>query len=685
MPADGWRAFEGLTNLTALYLDGNRVTEIPTEAWRTLGRLKNLSSLFLNNPCVMPNEGWVELGRLKDLTYLSLGGIKMRPALDAAWGSLTGLTKLKYLILDNCGLGEIAPWGWRTLGSLTNLVLLWLRGNDIKRVPSDGWRQLGRLGHLRNLDLSRNEITSIPLKGWLALGTLSNIEKIWLQGNQITAVPPEAWDRLGQLHELKELHLTNNRLDGIPLEGWDTHNRFVNLRRLDLTGNPLPEEMLAAAERGPRSLFDYLEAARLRAAHPRTVKLMLLGEPACGKTTLVEALSGNPSPCDPNRTETIGVSVRRLTKKSPEDGRPLYLAAWDFAGQHMEYATHQFFLRAGGVYLIVWKARLGSDYGQRDLWYWLELLKMRVREPVFLLVTTHTGKTPSGINLAEIQSQYPGCQGHFEVELCDGAGLAVLETKILDLAVTSPSMKAVWPAPWLAVLNEIRKMRELEPYITTGAFWELCARNELAEPQAQRDLADQLDRLGEIVFYDREPLDRFVMLDPTWVTELVASVVRDKGVRDQGGTLNHADLDRIWATVAAEVRDHLENLMDEYDLAYRPTTRGHSESSIVVEALPSAPAEIRSTDIAVGRPQTEMIYRFPTLTRHLPPGVPTWAFARARRCMKPGDHPWRDAALFEDPDTNSQAIVLSSEIEREVRLRVASDYPPISLPSSMKF
>jgi hypothetical protein len=53
----------------------------------------------------------------------------------------------------------------------------------------------------------------------------------------------------------------------------------------------------------------------------------------------------------------------------------------------MEYASHQFFLRAGGVYLVVWKARLGSDYGQRDLWYWLELLKMRVNNPVVLLVT----------------------------------------------------------------------------------------------------------------------------------------------------------------------------------------------------------------------------------------------------------------------------------------------------------
>ena len=403
---------------------------------------------------------------------------------------------------------------------------------------------------------------------------------------------------------------------------------------------------------------------------------MLLGEPASGKTTLVEALNGNARPCDPNRPETVGVDIQRIEKTSPQDGRPMYLSTWDFAGQHMEYATHQFFLKSGGVYLILWKARLGSDYGQRDLWYWLELLKMRVKDPEFLLVTTHTGQTPSGLNMREIYASYPGCKGHFEVELSDGTGVAALEAKILELAMASPSMKAVWPAPWLAVRDAMRARRAENPYVPAETFWKVCAEHEVTDARKQRDLADQLDKLGEIVYYADEPLSRFVILDPTWVTELVAKVVRDKTVRDQNGTLNSADLDRIWGNLPGAVRDHLENLMDEYDLVYKTAVHQHPQSSIVVEALPPAPDEIQILDIAAARPQTEMIYRFPTLVRHLPPGVPTWAFARARRYTKPGTGPWRNAARFEDTDTNSEAIVFSSETDREVRLRVAADYPP---------
>jgi hypothetical protein len=192
-------------------------------------------------------------------------------------------------------------------------------------------------------------------------------------------------------------------------------------------------------------------------------------------------------------------------------------------------------------------------------------------------------------------------------------------------------MKAVWPEPWLAVRDEIRGMRAGSPYIPAEAFWELCAEKEVVEERRQRDLADQLDKLGEIVYYADDPLSRFVILDPTWVTELVAKVVRDKLVRDRGGTLYPADLDRIWGNLPGEIRDHLENLMDEYDLVYRASVRQRPQASIVVEALPLAPEEVRTLDIAAGRPQTEMIYRFPTLLRHLPPGVPTWAFARSRR------------------------------------------------------
>ncbi|MBV9770622.1 MAG: leucine-rich repeat domain-containing protein [Bryobacterales bacterium] len=671
-----WEALARMSTLKHLFLQDNRIGDIPREGWETLGRLSKLSTLFLSrNGGRMAEEGWKALSRLRDLETLSLAGFKIGKPSAENWATLGNLRKLGSLLMSGNEVGDIPAEGWQALGRLTSLRRLWLMNNNLTKVPAVGWTALGQLSGLEELDLSYNRIDNISLEGWNVLSLLSNLRVLHLEANTITNVPAEGWDALSRLQNLEKLFLKGNQISNIPLEGWD-QGRFAKLEELNLSGNPLPEDLLTAASRGPRSFLEYLEAARVRAAHPRTVKLMLLGEPAAGKTTLVEALSGNQNPCDPNRPETIGVNVRRIQKNSAHDGRPLYFATWDFAGQHMEYATHQFFLKSGGIYVILWKARLGSDYGQRDLWYWLELLRMRVKDPEFLLVTTHTGTTPSALDVREVQSSYPGFRGHFEVELCDGTGLAALEERLLELAGASPSMRAVWPAPWLAVRDAVREMRAQSPYISATEFWRLCAKHEVNQMRAQRDLADQLDKLGEIVYYADDPLSRFVILDPTWVTELVAKVVRDRQVRDQDGTLNPADLDRIWGDLPTDVRDHLENLMDEYDLAYKMLVHDHARSSIVVEALPPAPEEIRTLDIAGTKPQTEMIYRFPTLVRHLPPGVPTWAFARSRRYLKTGTGPWRNSARFEDADTNSEAIVFSSELDREVRLRVAADYPP---------
>jgi hypothetical protein len=101
------------------------------------------------------------------------------------------------------------------------------------------------------------------------------------------------------------------------------------------------------------------------------------------------------------------------------------------------------------------------------------------------------------------------------------------------------------------------------------------------------------------------------------------------------------------------------------------------DASIVVEALPYAqPEDRKELELPAKQPRMEMIFRFPTLQRHLPPGIPTWGIARAHRLAHRGLGPWRDAAFFEDRETASQAVVLASDATKEVRLSVAGDYPP---------
>jgi internalin A len=659
-----------LVNLRNLDLSKNQITAIP----ESLGQLANLRHLELghNQFTGIPNS----LAQLASLEHLDLKNNQITAIPD----SLAQLAKLQILYLKNNQITAIPD----SLAQLAKLYLLHLGNNKIAAIPDS----VGQLAHLGHLDLSKNKITAIPD----SLAQLAKLQILFLENNKITAIP----DSLAQLAKLQILDLENNKITAIPdslaqlakLQILDLENnkitaipdflaQLANLKTLTLSGNPLPEELLAALKQGIPTFFRYLESTAKSKVYPRTVKLVLLGEPKSGKTTLLEALQGNPLPCEESRQETLGVNVVTIEKAHPTDHQPMYLSAWDFAGQHIEHATHQFFLTENAIYLILWNARQGAASGKHDLWYWLELLKMRVREPKFLLVATHTEHTPPDLNLADIESSYSGCQGHFPVELSTLKGVSSLEAKILELAAASPSMRAPWPPEWRDVRDEVRKVRKQQPYMTPETFTAFMKTNGVTGEEAQRDLAGQLHHLGEILYFqERDELSSLVILNPEWVTELIALVLRSQQVREHSGILRKADLDQLWdkADLKPEVRDHLIHLMDWFDLTY---STGHTtDLGIVVEALPySKPEDLKQIELPPDEPQMEMIFRFPSLQRRLPPGIPTWGIARAHRYSSQHT-PWRDAARFEDNNTKSHALILASDTRKEVRLRVAADYPP---------
>jgi Leucine-rich repeat (LRR) protein len=683
-----------LVNLHELYLGSNRIQAIPD----AIDQLSNLEEIYLhdNSISIVPPT----FSKLRALRILSLGHNRLRTIpeelaemvnlrrlqlsgnqLLSIPEFLSSIDRLESLELGESQLGSIPPWILKmshlqhlhldtnrltvipeSIIGLSNLTSLVLAVNEIEVIPDS----IGKLLHLKLLDLSLNKISQIPD----SLAHLSYLEDLFLDGNKITKIP----DYFDQFTHLRRLALRGNQINAIPT----SISGLSGLETLDLDENPLPEELVAALKRGISSLFRYLQSTASNKLRPRTVKLVLLGEPKSGKTTLLEALKGNPSPCDESRQETLGVEVTTVAKPHPTDSRPMYLSVWDFAGQHMEHATHQFFLTESAIYLILWNARQGTESGKRDLWYWLELLKMRVREPKFILVATHTAHTPPDLNLTEIERNYRGFQGHFSIELSNLNGVKALEAKLLNVAADSPSLNAEWPPEWLSARNEVRRIRQEKPHMTPAAFRDLLRKQNVRNPLEQKDLADQLHKLGEILYYqERDELSSLVILNPEWVTELIALVIRSKEVRDHNGILLKTDLDKLWrnAKLQSNVREHLLHLMDWFDLTY--STGDKRELGIVVEALPySTPEFLRQIRLPEGQPSMEMIFRFPSLQRRLPPGIPTWGIARAHRFS--ARTPSRDAARFEDKDgnTKSQALVLASESLKEVRLKVAADYPP---------
>jgi internalin A len=224
------------------------------------------------------------------------------------------------------------------LGQLTQLQRLSLAGNQLSAVPE----LLGRLTQLQQLALQYNHLTTMPE----VLKQLTQLQVLNLAGNRLTVVP----EVLGQLTQLQVLNLAGNRLTAVP----EAFRHLTSLQELYLHENTalgLPIEVLGptwedvhgkqAQPAKPSDILEYYFRVRGGRRPLNEAKLILVGRGAVGKTSIVQQLVNNKF--DPNEKKTEGIQITEwpLRLHGHED---VQLHVWDFGGQEIMHATHQFFL-----------------------------------------------------------------------------------------------------------------------------------------------------------------------------------------------------------------------------------------------------------------------------------------------------------------------------------------------------
>jgi len=95
-----------------------------------------------------------------------------------------------------------------------------------------------------------------------------------------------------------------------------------------------------------------------------------------GKTSLVKRLLTGQFDEQEDKTPGIAIlpwSLPVPTANGDSSQANIRLNIWDFGGQEMMHATHQFFLTQRSLYLLVVNTRQGEVDGQ--LSYWLNLIR----------------------------------------------------------------------------------------------------------------------------------------------------------------------------------------------------------------------------------------------------------------------------------------------------------------------
>jgi small GTP-binding protein len=595
----------------------------------------------------------IEQAAKEGVTSLDFSGQGLT-ALPPEIGQLTNLTGL---YLNKNQLTALPP----EIGQLINLTGLYLNTNQLTVLPPE----IGQLKNLAHLSLGRNQLTVLPPE----IGQLKNLAHLSLRENQLTVLPPE----IGQLTNVTTLSLRKNQLTALPPE----IGQLKNLANLSLGKNQLTALPPEIVKQGTQAVVAYLRERLQDSQRQWVSKLLVVGEGGVGKTCMLRSLRGEPFV---QQDTTHGIEIQSLDLAHPtEAGVAMQLNTWDFGGQEIYHATHQFFLTNRSLFLLAWNARHGFEQGK--LYYWLDTIQAKAPESPVLLIATHIDQRDADLPLTELRRKYPQIVDHCEISNETGKGIHRLRQAIADAAAKLPLMGEIWPTTWLNAANALRSLPEKYKYVTPQKLWDFMAKHKVADI-SKPVLARWLHELGEILYFqNNEELNNIVILKPQWVTQYISKVLESEAVINSFGIFTRDCMDQLWHDLAPSMRDHFLSLMERFDLSYR--TLEDRDKSLVVERLPFDPPkyEQRWNEIKGTGNCNEISMKFKLNT--IPAGIPTWFIARQHR-FTTRTH-WRNGALFVyspeqqhlayTPEQEHLALVQAFPHDRYLQLTVRGTNP----------
>ncbi|MEO1396580.1 MAG: COR domain-containing protein [Cyanobacteria bacterium J06634_5] len=547
------KEFGQLQNLIQLDLSDNKLTSIPKE----LGQLQQLTELRLhrNKLTSVPEE----VGQLQQLIGLFLYSNQLT-SIPKEIGQLQQLTELS---LSNNQLTSLP----KEIGQLQSLTEFSLDNNQLTSLP----KEIGQLQQLTQLLLGRNQLISARKE----LGQLQNLTELWLDRNQLTTVPKE----LAQLQKLTLLSLYSNQLASIPKE----LSQLQNLTQIYLHNNEkltISAEILGATATDvsrnnatparPKDILNYYFRIQTDQWPLNEAKLIFVGFGAVGKTSLVNRLRYGQF--DPESKKTEGIQITPwsfpLFNKKDQTTEDITLNIWDFGGQEIMHSTHQFFLTARSLYVLVLNGRQGHE--DADAEYWLELIQSFGDNSPVIIVLNKVSEHPFDVNRRALKEKFENIQAFIQTDCETEQGIEELKREIKQQTDQLEDLRAPFPGSWVAIKNELANMQD--NYISFEKYREICQQDGEANTSAQDSLAVHLHNLGIALNYKDDPRLRDThVLNPRWVTSGIYTLLNDSILTAAKGELTANCLNRALDTTQYPPERHgfLLDLMRKFELCLR--------------------------------------------------------------------------------------------------------------------
>jgi GTPase SAR1 family protein len=280
--------------------------------------------------------------------------------------------------------------------------------------------------------------------------------------------------------------------------------------------------------------------------------------------------------------ETEKIRIDTWTLPSRHEGERLRVNIWDFGGQEIMHATHQFFLTKRSVYVLVIDARQGEIEG--NIHYWLQTIQSFGGDSPVIVVTNKRDVQPLSLNENGLRRQYEPMKIAFHSVSCSTlAGIDGLKEALVATIQGLAHVDDELPESYFNVKAALEEAALKQHYVDMPEYARLCKAQGVDEEREQRGLLRVLHDLGTVLNFDDPDSPYQVgdtnILNPEWVTQGVYAIINNQPLMQAQGRLERKRLPEILSDPEKYPRDKqrfIVEMMRKFELCFdyadRPDT-----------------------------------------------------------------------------------------------------------------
>jgi internalin A len=630
-------------NATILDLSAKGLTSLPS----TIGQLTDLRTLDLrNNRLKRLSEVIGQLSALEEL-YLYENQLTSLPE------SIGQLKSLTILGLSDNQLINLPS----EIERLKGLKILFLSGNNLTRFPTS----IGKLVNLVRLSLSENSLTDIPPE----IGQLANLQRLDIVSNKLLSLP----ESIGQLTNLRFLHLADNQLTSLPR----SIEQLANLQEINILGNPL--QNVSPSSLSNQKIPVQQEITRITkpvgsASKLNEVKMVLLGQPKTGKTSILKRLVHDQFTINESFTDGLSIEKWHLgcstaVKSDDQSADLACLNVWDFGGLENLHTAHQIFMTERSLYLLVIDNNASEE--QNRIEYWLQVIGSFAKNSPVLIVGNKNDQAPLENSYHQYQQKYQNIKGFVSVSCQNASGIKDLRQHILQELANFCHVQTSCSPDWLAVKNNLESLNK--GYITYAEYCQFCIDCNVVAASEQQTLIELLHDLGVILnFPQNRPIGDNPVMNTGWIMHGIYKILNDHFlVSECKGILAERMLTRILTTFQSNKREFtytpakhrfVLEMMMKLELCCEMIDQ---RSFLIPDLLPREELSVAHLDKWSGALQFQ--YRYPVF----PHSIISRLIVRCSKIID-GNFFWRHGVVLKSAD--NRALIKSDRQEKTISIYV---------------